>query len=63
MIMTDQEIAELKKQLEEKKEEVKALYDKLLEAGVVVELPEDLLDEVAGGWIPSGGGSRPTPQQ
>ena len=58
--MTNQEITELKKQLEEKKAELKAIYDKLTKAGVTVELPDDILEEVAGGtgWFPGGSPSR-----
>lgn len=50
--ITPQEIEQLKKQLKEKTEEIKAIYDKLIEAGVVP-LPDDLLDEVAGGTWPT----------
>ena len=46
--MTDKEIELLKQQLEEKKKEIDVIYDKLVEAGVVP-LPDDFLDEVAGG--------------
>jgi len=48
--LTNEEIEQLKQQLKEKQEEVKAIYDKLIEAGVV-EVPDDLLDGVAGGEI------------
>jgi len=46
--LTNQEIEQLKQQLKEKQEEVKAIYDQLAEAGVVA-LPDDFLDSVAGG--------------
>ena len=46
--LTNQEIEQLKQQLKEKQEEVKVIYDKLVEAGAVP-LPDDFLDEVAGG--------------
>ena len=59
--MTAQDIAELQAQLEQKKAEVKAIYDKLAKAGVVAELPEDLLDEVAGGFRPTGNTLKPAP--
>ena len=47
--LTEQEIEQLKQQLKEKQEEAKAIYDQLVEAGVVP-LPDDFLDEVAGGY-------------
>ena len=47
--MTDKEIELLKQQLEEKEKEIDVIYDKLVEAGVVP-LPDDFLDEVAGGF-------------
>ena len=46
--LTPQEIEELTKQLKEKTVEIKQIYDKLVEAGAAP-LPEDLLDNVAGG--------------
>ena len=46
--MTNEEIEQLKQQLEEKKKEIDVIYDKLVEAGVVP-LPDDFLDEVSGG--------------
>ena len=46
--LTPQEIEELTRQLKEKTEEVKQIYDKLVEAGAVP-IPEDFLDNVAGG--------------
>ena len=46
--LSNEQIEQLKQQLKEKKEEVKAIYDKLVEAGEV-ELPDDYLDGVAGG--------------
>ncbi|MBO4563957.1 MAG: hypothetical protein J5720_00820 [Bacteroidaceae bacterium] len=46
--LSNQEIELLKQQLKEKTKEVKAIYDKLVEAGVI-EVSDDFLDEVAGG--------------
>lgn len=46
--LSDSEIEQLMQQLEEKKEEYKSLYNKLVEAGCT-ELPDDILDIVAGG--------------
>ena len=46
--LTKEEIEQLKQQLKEKQEEVNAIYDQLVEAGVVP-LPDDFLDGVAGG--------------
>ena len=46
--LSDSEIDQLKQQLEEKKAEYKSLYNKLVEAGCT-ELPDDILDTVAGG--------------
>lgn len=46
--LTKEEIEQLKQQLEEKRKEIMAIYDKLIEAGAVP-LPEELLGEVAGG--------------
>ena len=53
--LTNQEIEQLKQQLKEKQEEIKAIYDQLVEAGAV-EVPDDFLDAVAGG-----GAHRPYP--
>ena len=47
--LTEQEIEQLKQQLKEKQEEVKAIYDQLVDAGAVP-LPDDFLDSVAGGY-------------
>ena len=47
--LSNQQIEQLKQQLKEKQEEIKA-----------IELPDDFLDGVAGG---GGGGGRPTPWQ
>lgn len=47
--LTNQEIEQLKQQLKEKQEEVKAIYNKLMEAGAVP-LDDDALDNVAGGF-------------
>ena len=46
--LTKEEIEQLKQQLKKKQEEVSAIYDQLVEAGVVP-LPDDFLDGVAGG--------------
>ena len=46
--LTNQEIERLKQQLKEKQEEIRVIYDKLVEAGVM-EMPDDALDQVAGG--------------
>ena len=50
--LTPQEIEELTRQLKEKTEEVKQIYDKLVEAGAVP-IPEDFLDDIAGGDLNS----------
>ena len=50
--LTNEEIEQLKQQLDEKKKEIDVIYDKLVEAGVVP-LPDDFLDEVAGGLGPT----------
>ena len=47
--LTDEEIEQLKQQLKEKTAEVRAIYDKLMEAGAI-EVPDDYLDQVAGGF-------------
>ena len=46
--LTAKEIEELQLQLDQKKREMRAIYDKLAEAGVVA-LADDFLDSVAGG--------------
>ena len=46
--LTNQEIEQLKQQFKEKQEEVRELYDKLIEAGAWP-LDDDELDGVAGG--------------
>ena len=46
--LTKHEIEQLKQQLKEKQEEIKAIYDQLVEAGVVP-IPDDFLDGVSGG--------------
>ena len=46
--LTNQEIEQMKKQLEEKQKEIKELYDKLMEAGAFP-LDDDMLDMVGGG--------------
>ena len=48
--LTNEEIEQMKKQLEEKQQEVKELYDKLVEAGAWP-LDDDILGSVAGGLI------------
>ena len=48
--LSQSEIDELMKQLKEKTEEIKDIYNKLVEAGVV-SLPDDYLDLVSGGRI------------
>ena len=50
--LTNQEIERLKQQLKEKQEEIRVIYDKLVEAGDVP-VPDDILDSVAGGQIRS----------
>ncbi|MBP5795473.1 MAG: hypothetical protein J6W07_01375 [Bacteroidales bacterium] len=50
--ISPQEIEELKRQMKEKKEEIKAIYNKLVEAGAVP-LPDDILENIAGGLIPT----------
>ena len=55
--LTPQEIEDLTRQLKEKTEEVKQIYDKLVEAGAVP-LPDDFLDDIAGA---GGGGSSVMP--
>ena len=47
--LSNEEIEQLQQQLKEKQEEVKEIYDKLMEAGGVP-LPDDFLDGVAGGF-------------
>ena len=49
--LTSEEIEQLKQQLKEKTEEIRVIYNKLTEAGVVP-LPDDFLDSVAGGFPP-----------
>lgn len=48
--LTNQEIEQLQQQLKEKQEELRVIYDKLVEAGVTP-LPDDFLDSVAGGRL------------
>ena len=55
--LTKEEIAQLKQELEQKTEELKVIYNKLMDAGVPP-LPDDFLDTVTGGGI----GPRPTSQ-
>ena len=46
--MTHEQIEQLQQQLKEKQEEIREIYDKLAEAGVMA-MPDDLLDNVTGG--------------
>ena len=53
--LTNAQIEQKKQQLEEKKKEMKAIYDELAEAGAI-EISDDDLENVAGGanfawWI------------
>ena len=50
--LTNEEIEQLKQQLKQKTEEIKDIYNKLVEAGVVP-IPDDFLDDVAGGAYPT----------
>ena len=50
--VSPEEIERLQRQLKEKTREIKELYDKLVEAGAMP-LPDDFLDEVAGGTTSS----------
>ena len=50
--LTNQEIEQLQQQLKEKTEEIRVIYDKLVEAGAVP-VPDDFLDEVVGGIAPA----------
>ena len=50
--VSPEEVARLQQLLKEKTGEVKDIYEKLVEAGAVP-LPDDFLDEVAGGIWPS----------
>ena len=58
--MTQEQIEQKKQLLEEKMKEMKAIYDELVEAGVI-ELSEDDLDQAAGGAPPSYLQTTPTP--
>ena len=49
--LSNQEIEQLQQQLKEKKEEIKVIYNKLVEAGAVP-LSDDILDVVGGGFQP-----------
>ena len=46
--LTNEEIEQLKQELKEKTEEIKAINDKLVEAGEAP-LPDDFLDTIVGG--------------
>lgn len=50
--LTNEEIEQLQQQLKQKTEEIKEIYNKLVEAGAVP-IPDDLLDDVAGGIYPT----------
>lgn len=50
--LTNEEIEQLQQQLKQKTEEIKGIYNKLVEAGVVP-IPDDFLDDVAGGSKPT----------
>ena len=50
--LSKEEIDELNRQLKEKAHELKIIYNKLIEAGAVP-LPDDFLDEIAGGCEPT----------
>ena len=58
--LSQQEIEDLTRQLKEKTEEIKLIYNKLVEGGVVP-LPEDILASVAGGTSPSSPALGPIP--
>ena len=47
--LSDAEIAAIQQQLRKKTQEMREIYAKLIEAGAV-EVPDDYLDDVAGGW-------------
>ena len=47
--LSDAEIAAIQQQLRKKTKEMREIYAKLIEAGAV-EVPDDYLDDVAGGW-------------
>ena len=46
--LTNEEIEQLQQQLKQKTEEIKGIYNKLVEAGAVP-IPDDFLENVAGG--------------
>ena len=46
--LTNEEIEQLQQQLKQKTEEIKEIYNKLVEAGVAP-IPDDFLENVAGG--------------
>ena len=48
--LTNEQIEQLLQQLKEKTEEVKAIYNQLVEAGVTP-LPDDILDDISGGRV------------
>ena len=47
--LTEKEIEQLQQELKEKTEEIKVIYDKLMEVGDVP-LSDDILDTIAGGY-------------
>ena len=49
--LSKDEIGQLKQQLKEKMDEYRDIYDQLVEVGGA-ELPEEILDQVAGGIVP-----------
>ena len=48
--LTNEQIEQLQQQLKEKTEELKAIYNQLVEAGVVP-LADDFLDGISGGLV------------
>ena len=58
--LTDQEIEQLKEQLAQKTQEIKGIYNKLMEAGVIP-FSDDFLDTVSGGLIGPHGTATPPP--
>lgn len=50
--LTPEEIENLQNQLKEKTEEIKTIYNKLVEGGAVP-LPDEFLDNIGGGAFPS----------
>ena len=48
--LSNEEIEQLQQQFKEKAEELKVIYNKLVEAGVV-QLPDAILDSIGGGAV------------